>query len=151
MQLYHRAAELLWSRSLTFFFLWFCVLPILLVSFILCWLTTSPTKIACVYGRVPRSPFRLPVSALLSLQFLICALAFCVLLVSPNRNVRRCTDAGWRRDRRRVAPLVRAESLCFSHLVWLVWFCLGSLELVCLLYYLLPRRLSCVSEFQSLS
>ena len=151
MQLYHRAAELLWSRSLTFFFLWFCVLPILLVSFILCWLTTSPTKIACVYGRVPRSPFRLPVSALLSLQFLICALAFCVLLVLPNRNVGRMYGCGVEEGPQARGPLVRGESLCFSHLVWLVWFCLGSLELVCLLYYLLPRRLSCVSEFQSLS
>ena len=146
MQLYHRAAELLWSRSLKYF------LPPVL----------CPTHPACLFyimvayylphqNRlcITVDPFRLPVSALLSLQFLICAVAFCVLLVSPNRNVGRCMDAGWRRDRRRVAPLVRAESLCFSHLVWLVWFCLGSLEVVCLLYYLLPRRLSCVSEFQS--
>ena len=34
-------------------------------------------------------------------------------------------------------------SLMFSHLIYLVWFCLDCLDLVCFLYYMLPRRLSC--------
>lgn len=107
VQVYPRAAELLWSQSL----------KLSSVSHPSCLSLIrygSPLSHhqnrSCTQSSSPL--FRLAFSALVFLQFLIYALASLVLLVSSIGTRSVCTDANWRRCGQ-LGPWVRVESPCF--------------------------------------